>query len=221
MGFRPETPIQGAPYARYIAIVGCVVLLVVLGIVLLNKSHLTSGLAPNTKAPPFAVPLATGRLEGDADIAVHGHEGQLGKVAACKERPAEALNICELYERGPVVLALFLNASSCPSVLPELQAASRRFPEVSFAAVAIRGQHAEVRDLVHRQRLTIPVGFDAQGALAALYRVLTCPQINFIYPGGVTQGHTLLEKPSPAALQARVSKLLAASKARGWSPGPG
>jgi hypothetical protein len=218
VGSRPETPIQGVPYARYIAIGGIVVLLVVLVIVLVNKSHLTSGLAPGTRVPPFAVPLATSTLEGDADIAVKGHEGQLGKVAACKERPPGALNICALYERGPVVLALFFNASSCPSVLPELQAAAQGFPEVSFAAVAIRGQHAEVRRLVHRQRLTMPVGFDAQGALAALYKVLTCPQVNFIYPGGVTQGHALLEKPSPAALQRRVSKLLAASKARGWSP---
>ena len=48
------------------------------------------------------------------------------------------LNVCQLYERGPVVLALFVDAGSCPAVLGDLQALAPSFPGVRFAAVAIK-----------------------------------------------------------------------------------
>lgn len=216
MGSRPELPIQGVPYARYIAIGGIAVLLVALVVVLLGKPHVSSGLKAGAKAPPFAVPLATGALDGKADIAVHADEGSRGKVAACQERQPGALSICELYERHPVVLALFVNAGSCPKVLAQLQAAAQRFPEVSFAAVATGGQHAEIRQLVHHDRLTIPVGFDEEGQLVGLYNVLSCPQLNFIYPGGVVQSNALTQAPSASELDTRVERLVDASRARGW-----
>lgn len=218
MGSLPELPIQGAPYARYIAIVGVTVLLIVLVVVLVSKPQLHSGLKPGTKVPPFAVPLATSSLNGSADIAVHAHEGQRGKVPACEERPPGALNICALYERGPVVLALFVNSGACPAVLAEMQAAAARFSDVSFAAVAMRAGHTEARRLVSEQKLSIPVGYDEQGALTALYRVLSCPQLNFIYPGGRTEGKPLLARPSQARLESRVRQLLSAAQAQGWSP---
>lgn len=216
MGSLPELPIQGAPYARYIAIGVVAVLLIVSIVALTTKPHISSGLKAGAQVPPFAVPLATGRLKGNPDIAIHADEGARGKVPACQERQPGALNICALYERGPVVLALFVNAGSCTAVLPELQAAARRFPQVSFAAVAVRAQHSEARHLVHRERLSIPVGFDEEGELAGLYRMLSCPQLSFIYPGGRMQSDALLERPTPAALDARVRGLLAGARARGW-----
>lgn len=218
MGSRPELPIQGAPYARYIAIAGVTVLLILLVVVLATKPQVRSGLEPGTRVPPFAVPLANGDLHGSADIAVHAHEGERGNVPACEERRPGALNICALYERGPVVLALFVNSGSCPSVLSRMQAVASRFKDVSFVAVAMRAGQGETRRLLRRDRLRIPVGYDEQGALAALYRVLSCPQVNFIYPGGHTEGKAMLSEPSEAALESRVSRLLAASRAHGWSP---
>ena len=59
------------------------------------------------------------------------------RPAACAA--AQVLNICELYERGPVVLALFVDGGSCPTVLGEMQALKSSFPGVHFAAVAIKG----------------------------------------------------------------------------------
>ncbi len=218
MGSQPETPIQGVPYARYIAIGGIAILLVVLVVVLVSKPKVLVGIKPGTRVPAFAVPLATGNVKGAADTAVHANEGARGKVPACKERGAGILNICELYEHGPVVLALFIDEGSCANVLPEMQAASRRFPAVSFVAVAMKAQRAEVRHLVDHEKLAIPVGFDEEGALAVLYRVLSCPQLSFIYPGGGMQSKALLETPSPAQLNARVGRLLAASRAHGWRP---
>ena len=60
------------------------------------------------------MPLALGELNGEANIATHADEGEEGKRPACSVRGAGILNICELYEQGPVVLALFIDAGSCP-----------------------------------------------------------------------------------------------------------
>lgn len=216
MGSQPELPIQGVPYARYIAIGGVAILLIALVVALLSKPHITSGLQAGKQVPPFAAPLASGTLKGNPDIALHAKEGERGKVPACRERQSGALNICALYERGPVVLALFVNEGSCPVVLSELQAAAKQFPEVSFAAVAVRAQQREIRRLVRQKRLSIPVGYDEEGVLAGLYRMLSCPQLSFIYPGGRMQSDALLQRPAPAALDARVQSLLADSRAQGW-----
>jgi hypothetical protein len=218
VGFRPEPPIQGVPYARYIAIGGIAILLVVLVVVLVSKPKVLTGIKPGTQVPAFAVPLSSGDVNGTADTAVHAKEGLRGKVPACKERGAGILNICELYERGPVVLALFIDSGSCANVLSEMQAASRRFPEVSFAAVALKGKRPEIKELVRSRQLSIPVGFDEEGAVGVLYRVLVCPQLSFISPGGKVQSKALLEEPSPAVLDERVSTLVVAARAQGWRP---
>ncbi len=218
MGSQPELPFQRVRYGRYVGAVGILAFIGVLAWLLIAKPHSVGGIEPGRPVPPFAVPLATGDLEGAADVAVHAHEGMRGKVPACRERGQGILNLCELYERGPVVLALFIDGESCPAVLPQMQKAAARFPDVSFAAVAVKGAHASVRRLVYRRRLTIPVGFDEEGTLAGLYKMVSCPQLSFIYPGGVMQSKPLLEAPSRSKLAARVSELLVASKARGWQP---
>lgn len=179
------------------------------------------GIDPGTKAPPFAVPLARGNMVGDANIASHAHEGESGEVPACSVRGGEVLNICELIEQGPVVLALFVNGESCTGVLGEMQALQSSFPQVRFAAVEIKGSRSDLRTLIAHKGLTYPVGIDADGALASLYKVLSCPQVDLIYPrSGKVQSRALLNTPTPAALRARVAALVAASRA-GGSQGAG
>jgi hypothetical protein len=65
----------------------------------------------------------------------------------------------------------------------------------------------------------MPVGVDTDGRLGGLYAMVSCPQITFVYPGGVVQSAALLSRPSLATLRVRVASLLAASRARGWRPG--
>jgi hypothetical protein len=205
-------------YGAAFALFAALALVGVLAWIAIDKPHALAGVKPGTKVPPFAAPLAIGGLEGDADIARHAHEGERGRVPACRERGSGILNVCELYERGPVVLALFIVGGACEGVLPKLQAAANDFPGVSFAAVAVKGAHAEVRRLVRRERLTIPVGFDRDGSLATLYGMASCPQLSFVYPGGVMQSRALLETPSRGTLAGRVRALVTASRARGWRP---
>jgi hypothetical protein len=181
---------------------------------LLAKSNGATGIAPGRMLPPFAVPLALGSLEGDANIATRAHQGAAGSVPACAVRGTQVLNVCQLYEQGPVVLALFVDGGGCPSVLSSMQSLVRSFPDVRFAAVSIEGQRSQLRQLVHSRRLTLPVGIDKDGALASLYKVFSCPQINFAYPDGVVQSKALLQTPTLAALRKRVSELVAASRVR-------
>jgi hypothetical protein len=184
-----------------------VVILVLITInTIVTKPIGAGGVGPGERMPPFAVPLVTGGRTGDANVST------TGRAPACTVRGAGVLNVCQLYEQDPLVLALFVDGGSCPNVLSEMQALQSSFPSVRFAAVAIRGDRRALRSLLRRRHLTLPVGLDDQGDLAALYRLATCPQVNFALKGGVVQSKALLKAPSPATLRARVSRLLAASE---------
>jgi hypothetical protein len=218
---KPPPPILGLSpaetsrrYGRYVVLIGLVLVAFAVTDTLLKPPRGADGIVPGERVPPFAVPLATGTLTGAADIATRAHEGAAN--AACTERGARILNMCELYERGPVVLALFVDYGSCPAVLDQMRALAPAYPGVRFAAVSIKGERAALRRLVAGHGLRFPVGIDEEGVLTVLYKVSSCPQVNFIYPGGVVQSGALLQAPSPAAMRARVQALVAGARARGW-----
>jgi hypothetical protein len=215
----PYTRITGARYGRYFVILGVVALIAITVNTALTPPNGAKGILPGNPVPPFAAPLALGALPGDVNVATHPNQGQAGSRPACTVRGPQVLNICQLYERGPVVLALFIDGGSCAEVLGEMQALKPSFPNVRFAAVAIKGERASVSRLVRARGLTFPVGLDRDGILAGLYKLSTCPQVTFAYPGGVAQSSALLTQPSLATLRTRVSELVAAARARGWRPG--
>jgi hypothetical protein len=203
-----------------------VLALVILALITLNTiltpSNGLAGIAPGRRVPPFAVPLATGDLQGDANIATRPHDGSAGRLPACAVRGPKILNVCQLYEQGPVVLALFVDEGDCEGVLEDMQtlagAGGGRFAGVRFAGVSIKGSRAQLRELVGSHRLSFPIGIDSDGVLPSLYKMASCPQVSFVYPGGVVQSRALLVRPSLAVLRARVSELVAAARARGWEP---
>jgi hypothetical protein len=199
-----------------VAIVGLVLLALITLNTLTTHPRGADGIAPGEHVPPFAVPLATGDVQGDADIATHANEGSAGRRPACSVRGAGILNVCALYERGPLVLALFVDSGGCTGVLDDMRALAGSFPGVGFAAVAIGGERAGVRRLIASHGLGFPVGLDRDAALAQIYKVSSCPQVSFAYPGGVAQSRALLRRPARAVLRARIAQLVAASRARGW-----
>jgi hypothetical protein len=205
-------------YGRYVGAVAIVLLALIAINTLLTTPNGSTGLPPGRPLPPFAVPVVTGTLNGDADIATRPNEGRLGRQPACSVRGPEVLNICALYERGPVVLLLFANGDGCPRTVDTLAQALPAFPGVQPAVVALRGNRGDLRRLVAAHGWPFPVGWDRDGALVNLYRDAVCPQLTFAYPGGITQGHALLRVPTLAALRARVSLLVSESRARGWRP---
>lgn len=217
---RPE-PRSAPRYGGYAGLLAILILVLITINTIVTKPNGVKGIARGEQMPAFAVPLALGGLSGDADTATFANEGAAGRVPACSERGPQILNICQLYERGPVVLALFVDGGSCPAVLGDMQALSSSFPGVRFAGVAIKGQRASVRHLIASHALALPIGLDKDGALAALYKVATCPQVTFAYRGGQVQSSALLGRPSRAALRARVAALVSASRARESKGGPG
>jgi hypothetical protein len=211
---RSPTPISKRN-VRNIALVGLLLLALITVNSLLSKSGGVKGIGPGQPLPPFAVPTAIGNVNGDANVATKPNQGQAGKRPACSVRGTGILNVCELYERGPLVLALFVDEGGCANVLYEMQQLTGQYPGVRFAAVAIKGGRGELLSLIRAHNLSIPVGFDSDGILASLYRLASCPQVNFISKGGVVQSPALLNTPSLATLRARVGELQASSLVHG------
>jgi AhpC/TSA family len=209
---RPEPP--GPRYGRYVGLLGVLILILITVNTALTKPNGATGIEPGRPLPPFAAPLLQGGLVGDVNIATHADQGAAGKVPACSVRGAGVLNICELYEHNPVVLVLFVDAGSCTGILSDMQSLLPAFPSVRFAAIAIKGDRTQLRRLVRAHGLSMPIGIDKDGVLAALYKVASCPQVSFVYPGGVVQSRALLRRPSLATLRARVAELVAATAAR-------
>jgi hypothetical protein len=200
-------------YGRYVGLFALLLLVLFTINTIVSKPNGARGITAGEDAPPFAVPLVSGSLPGDADVATRGNEGAQGRVPACEERGPEILNMCQLYERAPVVLALFVYSGSCEAVLSDMQALVPSFRGVRFAAVSIKGDRGALRRLVRRLALTFPVGIDRDGILARFYKLATCPQVSFVLPGGVVQSAALLNRPSRSQLRARVAALLAAAHA--------
>jgi hypothetical protein len=130
------------------------------------------GVDPGGELPAFAAPLAVADLEGDADM-------------SCDERGEDILNVCDLSERGPVVLAFFAEPiARCVEQIDVLDRLRTRFPDVQFAAVATLGDRDELRERIRERGWELPVGYDRDGAVANAYAVAVCPQITFAARGG-------------------------------------
>ena len=199
---RPGEPAVRPPrYGRYVVLLALVILVGITVNTISTKPNGASGVPAGEQVPPFAVPLVTGSLKGDANVST------TGKAPACTVRGQEILNICQQYEAAPVALALFVDGGGCADVLDDLQALSASYPKVRIAAVSIRGDRGSVHSLVSSHGIGFPVGIDDQGDLAALYKIATCPQVTFIERGGAAQGNAVLGRPSRAALGARLAEL--------------
>jgi thiol-disulfide isomerase/thioredoxin len=185
--------------SRSSAFVG-VVAVAVVAVVTVNSLRTegpgSRGLAAGGTLPGFAVPLAESDLEGDANVSDR----------ACDVRGPDVLNVCELTERGPLVLGFFAEPSDrCDDEIDVLDRLSRRFPDVRFAAVAIRGDRDDVRRLVRERGWTLPVGHDRDGAVANLYAVAVCPAITLARDGRVVR--TLLGSQDGRRLVAAIREL--------------
>lgn len=218
----PRTPRipRGGRFGWLFALVAVVVLGYISLSILRTNGTGSRGVAPGERLPPFAAPLALGRLEGDANVATRAGEGGLGRRPACAVRGPQILNVCQLAQRGPVVLAfLATGGGQCRRELDLLERV-RNAPAargVQVAAVAIRGDRGALRREIRTRGWRFPVGYDRDGLVASLYGVSVCPTITFAYPGGVARRTTLGFLDGPA-LAGQVEALAAASRARGWRP---
>jgi hypothetical protein len=184
---RPGVP-RPAGASRYTWFLGVVLFLAIVYFTLntaTSKHQSSTGPKVGTRMPPFAVPLALSGLEGDANVATKAKQGNAGSRPACQVRGPAILNVCQLWERGPVALAfLATRGAKCENELDRLETARRAFPGVQVAAVAIRGNRGDVRRDIRTRGWRFPVGYDRDGVLANLYGVAVCPQITLADRGG-------------------------------------
>jgi hypothetical protein len=90
-----------------------------------------------------------------------------------------------------------------------LQKLSARFASVAFAAVAIDASHSSVAALVRSRRWTIPVAYDRDGSVGALYGVAACPMAELAYRGGIVAARLIGDRwQSSGALGPQVRALL-------------
>lgn len=207
---RAPKPVPPAGRSTITWIVG-VAVVVVLAYITLNTLRTEApgsrGVKVGAPLPPFAAPLATSKLEGDANLATERNQGQQGSRPACEVRGPDIVNSCQLAERGPVVLAFLATRSErCDRQVDALQAAQREFPDVSFAAVAIRGDREDLVRTIRRRGWTLPVAYDHDGGVANAYAVAICPTMTFAFKGGKVQG-TSLKLLEGAALRKRIEAL--------------
>jgi hypothetical protein len=81
---------------------------------------------------------------------------------------------------------------------------------VRFLSLDVRDDRGSVRDLIRERGWQMPVGFDRDGAVAALYRVGGCPTFAYVYPGGTLQSASIGDLTA-AQLGGRVEDLLRAT----------
>jgi hypothetical protein len=175
----PGPPRPPAGTSRYTWIIGVAAVLA-LAYITLNTLGTDSpgsrGVPNGAPLPPFAVPLALSSLEGDA---------QVDPAKACRVRGPRVLNSCQLAERGPVAIAFFATKSDrCERQVDVIERVRKRFPDIGFAAVSVRGNRDDVRRQARRRGWGMPVGYDHDGAVSNAYAVAICPTITFAAKGG-------------------------------------
>ena len=156
----------------------------------------TAGIPAGQALARFVAPLATGSLQGDANVRP--------RCDPAHPNP-RALNVCG---RGKLVLALVsLRSGLCVREIDTLQALSAAYPGLAFAAVAVASAQRPVALIVRRHRWTIPVAYDRDGAVAELYGVAVCPIVELADGGRVVDRLIGERWLSAAQLRARLGRL--------------
>jgi hypothetical protein len=208
----------GRRYGWFLALVAAA-LIVYVSLNTLRSDHVGSaGLKVGSRMPPFAAPLALGGVQGDVNVARKAGQGSAGNRPACTVRGPGILNSCQLAERGPFVIAFMATrGAQCTRELDALQRVLPRHPDLQVAAISIRGNRDDLRVLVRRHGWRFPVAWDHDGILANLFGVAVCPQLTYALPGGAVQS-TSVGVLGERALDARLTGLERAARAKGWSP---
>jgi peroxiredoxin len=163
----------------------------------------TPGVAAGQPLRYFAAPLAASTLEGDANV---------DPPCTLARHDPRALNVCLLAKRGPLVLAFFVTASrACEREVDTMQslAVAPGTRGAQYAAVAVNTDHAVARKAVRTHHWTIPVAYDADGAVGSMYGVTACPLLELAARGGTVVQRLIGEHwLSETALAAQVQAML-------------
>ena len=208
---RPEAPRRPAGN-RYAWVVG-ILMLMGIGVLLIttaipNSGHGLHGPKRGTILPDFAAPLATGNLDGDANVCQKGEEcnERTGDVPACAVRSEQVFNVCEARKRPLVLTFLVTEGADCEPQVDRVERMRREFPGVTFVAVVNGNDRADVERIARRRGWSLPVAVAEDGAVVNLYGVGVCPVTVFSRPGGRV-AETALGNLTEDQLRAKVGRL--------------
>lgn len=188
-----------------LGVFGLIVVAVVSVVSFLQHGAVTTGVPAGQALRDFAAPLARSDLNGVANVA--------RPTCRLARHDPRALNLCLLAKRGPLVLAFFVaGARQCTQEVDAMQALAPRFPTVQFAAVAVKTSHVAAARVVRAYGWTIPVAYDADGAVGLQYGVAVCPLVELAYRGGIVEARLIGDHwARPAALAQRVQAIEASA----------
>jgi hypothetical protein len=170
--------------------------------------------------PEFAVPSATSQLEGDANVA----QDDCGSSSIpCSEDPPRepaceidtkgAIRVCDLFDRPLVLSFWFTKGDGCTEQQDVVDEVWRRYRgRVNLLSLDVRDSRDTLRELVAENGWRMPVGFDRDGAVGALYHVGGCPTFAYVYPGGTLQSAGIGDLTT-VQLEGKVRALLRATAA--------
>jgi len=171
----------------------------------------------------FAVPSLVGSVEADANVAQDDCESQRNPCPSDQARTpaceidlgaANAIRVCDLFDRPLAISFWFTRGGDClPSQDSFDEVASRYEGRVNFLSVNARDDRDDVEAIVNERGWELPVGLDADGAVANLYRVGGCPTFVLAYPGGILYRAEIGDRTA-TEIDGLVAELLAASRAR-------
>jgi hypothetical protein len=182
----PEVPRPGNRYAWLVGIL----MLMGLGVLLLtttlpNSGEGVRGPSPGRPLPKFAAPLATGSLEGEANVCQRRPcPKSAGRIPACEIQTADAVNLCTLRRRPLVLTFVVTRGADCEPEVDRVERVRRDFPDVSFAVVMSGNGRSDAEDIARRRGWTEPVAVDKDGAVVNLYGVGVCPTTVLSLRGG-------------------------------------
>jgi peroxiredoxin len=177
----PRQPEAPRPRGRYMWVVGVIFLvLIVLAVTRAQRNEGQGLRGPDVgePLPAFAAPLATGDLNGDANVR-QNKDGtdRAGREQACSVRGPDVVNSCELRESGePVVLTYIVTrGADCEPQLDRVERVRRDFPGVRFVGVVSGDEREKVEKLARKRGWGFPLAVDRDGAVVTLSGVGVCP----------------------------------------------
>jgi peroxiredoxin len=194
------------PSSAYSWVVGIVFLMAVAvaGVNAL-RSNGPGALGPRIghELPLFAAPLATGPLDGDANVKARA--SQPGHTLACDVHESGAVNVCDLRKKPVVMTFMFTRLADCAPQLDRVERVRSEFPNVNFVGVIIRQKKADAAKLVRTHHWGFPVVLDRDGQVSNIYGIGGCPTTIFARKGGRVRA-TRLGNLSEAQLRAEVKR---------------
>lgn len=221
-----EAPRPGARYATFVGIAFAVLIVIAVtsaarrddqGILGASEARIGVPLAE------FAVPDLLGSLEGDANVfqddcessRVPCPEGDR-RTPACEVELAEVIRVCDFFDRPVAISFWFTRGAECLPTQDVFDRVARRYRgRVNFLSVNVRDDRSDAAAIVRDRGWAVPVGYDADGAVANLYRVGVCPTVALAYPGGILAAARIgSEDLSQADLVADLDTLIRESRQR-------